>query len=92
MSKVRESIDDKICKQVKEVFPDPLDTSRLDFYDGAFWALDSGLWKELPNMKKVIAALEELAKPPYKDSDLQSLYEWMNGRAASALRELEIED
>lgn len=30
-------------------------------------------------------ALEEMAKPPYKDSDLKSLMEWVNARARAAL-------
>lgn len=30
-------------------------------------------------------ALEEISKPPYKDSDLKSLMEWVNAKARAAL-------
>lgn len=34
-------------------------------------------------------ALDEMKKPPYKDSDLESLFEWVNARAAHALIAIE---
>lgn len=32
-------------------------------------------------------ALEEMTKPPYRDSDLHSLIDWVNARARAALSE-----
>jgi hypothetical protein len=46
-----------------------------------------GRWMEelSTENRRLREALEEMAKPPYADSDLKSLMEWVNARARAAL-------
>lgn len=55
----------------------------------AVWRHANGLAIErdrlLSRVAELEAGLEEMAKPPYKDSDLHSLMEWVNARARELL-------